>query len=198
MAWKPDYVTLSAVKADRRIASTVDDAQIQRKITAASRAIDKHTHRQFGLVAAPEARRYTAEYSPRYGRYVVWIDDLMTTTGAALSTVDGSITDYDLLPVNAAAEGRPWTHLLVGVDSAIQPDCDPYGMTMLARWGWSAVPTAVEEATVLQTARFLARRDSAFGVAGSPDMGSELRLLSKVDADVGVSLAEYVRVRMPR
>lgn len=198
MAWAPDYTTLEAVKHDRRIASTVDDDEIERKITAASRAIDTHTHRQFGLVAAPEVRRYTAEYSPRYGRYVVWIDDLMTTTGATVSTVDGSITLYDLLPMNAAALSRPWTHLLVDVDSTIQPDVTPFGVTVTARWGWTSVPVAVEEAAVLQTARFLARRDSAFGVAGSPDMGSEIRLLSKVDADVGVSLAGYVRTRRPR
>jgi hypothetical protein len=46
---------------------------------------------------------------------------------------------------------------------------------------------------MLQASRFYARRDSPYGVAGSPDLGSEVRLLSKVDPDVAVSLADYVR-----
>ena len=42
------------------ITDTDDDVQIALAVTAASRAIDRRTNRQFGLVAAPEARYYTA------------------------------------------------------------------------------------------------------------------------------------------
>jgi len=60
-------------------------------------------------------------------------------------------------------------------------------------WGWSAVPVPVKEATYLQASRFHSRRDSPYGIAGSPDQGSELRLLSRVDPDVAVSLSDFVR-----
>ena len=50
-----------------------------------------------------------------------------------------------------------------------------------------------QEATLLQASRLAARRDSPFGVAGSPDAGSEMRLLARVDPDVAVALEPYRR-----
>jgi hypothetical protein len=50
----------------------------------------------------------------------------------------------------------------------------------------------------IQAGRFSIRQESLYGVAGSPAAGSELRLLARVDPDVGVSLANYVRPRGPR
>jgi hypothetical protein len=60
-----------------------------------------------------------------------------------------------------------------------------------ALWGWTAVPVAVKQATLLQASRFFSRRHSPYGVAGSPELGSEIRLLARVDPDVGVSLRDY-------
>jgi hypothetical protein len=57
------------------------------------------------------------------------------------------------------------------------------------------VPSAVKLATRLQASRFMARRDSPYGVAGSPDAGSEIRLLSRVDPDVAVALRGFSRPR---
>jgi len=51
----------------------------------------------------------------------------------------------------------------------------------------------VHEACLLQSSRIAARRDSPFGVAGSPETGSELRLLDRVDPDVAVTLSRYRR-----
>jgi hypothetical protein len=62
-----------------------------------------------------------------------------------------------------------------------------------ATWGWTAVPATIKKATLLQASRFYKRRDAPFGVAGSPDMGSEMRLLAKVDPDVEVMLGDYRR-----
>jgi len=50
-------------------------------------------------------------------------------------------------------------------------------------------------ATVLQANRLLKRRHAPFGVAGSPELGSELRLLARVDPDVAVSLRGLGRMR---
>jgi hypothetical protein len=93
---------------------------------------------------------------------------------------DNVITGYDLEPINALAEGRPWTELWVRSTSAVQPTCLEHGVRVTALWGWSAVPPAIEEACLLQASRLLSRRDSPLGVAGSPEAGSEVRPYRRV------------------
>jgi hypothetical protein len=55
-----------------------------------------------------------------------------------------------------------------------------------------AIPDAVKAACLIQASRFFTRRYAPFGVAGSPDSGSEIRLLAKVDADVAVILGPFI------
>ena len=93
MPWAPDYVTLQEMKNHLRLTDTVDDLEIALDITAASRAVDRATLRQFGLVAAPEVRTYTAWWDKRRCKYVVDIDDLMTAVGLVVATT-ATITDY--------------------------------------------------------------------------------------------------------
>lgn len=191
MAWSPDYVTTAELKAYLRIGDSADDTQLALAIAAASRAIDSHTRRQFGSVTAEE-RLYTPGWDRHRRRWVVEIDDLMTAA-SLVEVADEVLVTYTLEPRNAAAKGRPWTHLVVDRDSTVVPCGDEYEMAVTAAWGWTAVPSAIKQACLLQAARFHARRDSPYGVAGSPDLGSELRLLSKVDADVAVMLRPYLR-----
>jgi hypothetical protein len=197
MAWAPDYLTDQLLADYLRVHDNVDDVEFAVDISAASRAIDDHTNRQFGLVAAPEARVYTEwYYDDERGRWVIDIDDLMSTVGATWAIDGTALTDYTLEPRNAAVKGRPWTRLAVARASSVQPTgCEPE-LDATAPWGWSAVPVPVTLACRLQASRFNARRDSPYGVAGSPDQGgSELRLLARVDPDVGVSLRSFVRPR---
>jgi hypothetical protein len=44
----------------------------------------------------------------------------------------------------------------------------------------------------MQASRLLSRRDAPFGIAGSPEMGSEMRLLAKLDPDVDLLVQPYV------
>jgi hypothetical protein len=193
MAWAPDYCTAADLKEFVHIGDTVDDSEVALAVTAASRAIDNHTSRQFGVTAAAEERFYTARFDRGRLRWMIEIDDLMTATGLEV-TVDGAeITDFTLAPRNHAAKGKPWTHLIVGAASTVVPNCDEDGVSVTATFGWTAIPAAVTEACLLQGSRFLKRREAPFGVAGSPERGSELRLLAKVDPDVAVALSGYVR-----
>jgi uncharacterized phiE125 gp8 family phage protein len=200
MAWAPDYCEVADLKAFVRITDSADDAQLALAISAASRAIDRHCNRQFGLVAVPEARYYTPCYDRKLRRWVVDIDDLMTVTGLVVAAdLDDSgdyasvIDAYALKPVNAQPKGRPWSSLVVLPSSAVQPCSAEDSVEVTARWGWTTVPSAVKQATLLQASRLFARRGAPFGIAGSLDTGSELRLLAKVDADVVVALGPYVR-----
>lgn len=190
MAWAPDYITTAELAAYARIGDSDDDVFLADAIAAASRAIDRHCGRQFGQVAAVEERWYTAQWDRRLSRWVIPVDDLMTSVGLVVAVDGGDVmAECRLEPRNAAAKGRPWEWISV----AAGPVADVDGMSVTALWGWSAVPGTVKTAAKLQANRFLARRDSPFGVAGSPDTGSELRLLAKVDADLKPMLAGYVR-----
>jgi uncharacterized phiE125 gp8 family phage protein len=200
MAWKPDYATLAELKAYLRISDADDDAQIVVALTAASRAIDRATNRQFGSSAAAENRYYTAEWDRERQRWTVRIDDLMTTTGLTVhydSAGDETYTDvidkYVLLPRNAAADGVPWTDLDVLSSSTTTPGGAEGAVRVHGTFGWSTVPTTIKQATLLQASRFFARRDSPFGVAGSPDAGTEIRLLPKLDPDVALAVRPYYR-----
>jgi hypothetical protein len=194
MAWAPDYVTTEEMRDYLRISDDDDNALIALAISAASRAVDKYAGRQFGVVAAAEERLYSAVWDRRRCRWVVEIDDLMSTTNLAVTCTAGTITGYTLEPVNAAKISRPWTRLVVDSDSSVQPTSLVNDMAVTALWGWSSVPESVEQATRLQAHRFHTRRKSPYGVAGSPDEGTALRLLARVDPDVGVALNPYRRV----
>jgi hypothetical protein len=195
MPWAPDYITSAELAAFVRDSVAVNDVELAAWCSTASRAIDQTCNRQFGKVDAPEQRFYTARWSSRRGRWVVDIDDLMSITGVVVLVGSTAVTKYTLEPRNAAARGRPWTRLVFATDAEAQPDgcTDDVGMT--APWGWTSVPTAVKQAAKLQGSRFVSRRDSPFGVAGSPVQGSELRLLARVDPDVAVSLLGLTRPR---
>lgn len=199
MAWAPDYVTSAELKSYLNIDDSADDTELGYAITAASRAIDQDAGRQFGVVASAEERFYTARYDRDRCRWVVDIDDLMSTSGFDAQVQDtdgvdvGQINDYFLEPRNAAAQGRPWTLLVVKPDSSYKPTGLANEVAITALWGWTAVPSAVKQATLLQASRLFSRRTSPYGIAGSPDTGSELRLLARLDVDVAVALRPYRR-----
>lgn len=188
MTWEPDYVTSAELKAELRIGDTDDDTQMARWVTTASRAVDNFCNRQFGKVAAPEARTYrTARWDRHICAYILTVDDFYTTTGLVVTNASGDVVDpddYELMPDNALLKGRVYERILV----------HSFGkFTVTAPWGWAATPVPVKNASLLQGIRFASRRDSPYGVAGSPSDGSEMRLLAKVDPDVEVMLAKYRR-----
>lgn len=188
MAWAPDYITAEELVDYVRGAADVDLDQAADVVAAASRAVDGTCGRQFGQTAAPETRRFESRWDQHFGVYVMQVDDLQNLTGLAVLTASGlDVTaSTALMPSNALLKGKPYEELRV-------PGRGTYDVT--ATWGWNAVPAAVRQATKLQASRFVARRDSPYGVAGSPSDGTELRLQAKVDPDVEVILrrGKYVR-----
>lgn len=48
------------------------------------------------------------------------------------------------------------------------------------------IPAGIKYACLIQASRLVKRKDAPFGVAGSPAMGSEMRLLDRLDPDVVV------------
>ena len=190
MTWKPDYVTVDEVADYLRLGDTLDDVELAVWVTAASRAIDKRTNRQFGQLAAPAARTYRrpASYDVTTGLWLLEIDDVQDVTGMLVGGVVYASAGAVLLPDNAPADGEPWTRLGFTTSPTLP-------LVVTARFGWQAVPTQVVAAVKLQCSRWNARRDSPYGVAGSPAEGSELRLLARLDPDVATTLAGLSRRR---
>lgn len=211
MAWAPDYVSLVELREYVRIesgADDLDDEQIQDAATGASRAVDGECQRQFGKTDAVEVRYYVPRWSKTRNGWLVATDDLPTTVGLTVhldtardGTFATAITSYLPRPANADKHGKPWEGLLLAVPSGVvvRGIADEVRLSAAAGgFGWTSAPRTVKLAAKLQGSRFLSRRDSPFGIAGSPDQGSELRLLAKVDPDVAVMLKDYRRRVMLR
>ena len=195
--WACNYATDGELTAHTRIGDTADASQVALAIATSSRAIDDRCKRQFGRVPVVEARSYVPRASRARSGWLVPIDDLMTTTGLSVAVdvtgsgaLDLAVTTYTLRPTNAVAKGHPWTELLI--PSAVVP-LVVGAVQVTALWGWPGVPDSIRQACLLQASRLLARRDAPFGVAGSPETGSELRLLSRLDPDVQVAVEPYRR-----
>lgn len=198
MPWQPDYITVAELKSYLRIdlADTTDDAELAFVVAAASRAIDQVTNRQFGQVAAVEAREYTPFFDRTRVRWVAPIDDLEDLTGLVVESLDAdgvatAITDFSFHPRNSDEKGKPFERIIFGPGISVPNRQDSVRITAL--WGWNAVPVAIRQATLAQANRFNARREAPFGVAGSPEVGSEVRLLSKADPDVKVAVRPFTR-----
>ncbi len=204
MPWKPDYASADDVAAFAHVEDDVDDVDYARAATTASRAIDNATHRQFGLTTS-EARFYTPRWSFTRGAWEIETDDFTAVTEVAVDvTGDGTfatvVTAGSVLknPVNAAAKSRPWERIHVrGAVLTTAPVYPIESVRVTGTFGWASVPVAIVEATLLQASRLAVRRDSPLGVAGSPDSGSELRLLARLDPDVLTSVKDYVRKVWP-
>lgn len=198
MGWAPNYASAEELAEFARIGDLDDDSVLTIAIAAASRAIDRTANRQFGRVDEAVARIYTASWDRDRCRWCVAVDDIADAAGLLVAfdsagdeSYASTITPVRLRPVNAAADGEPWTELLLPTTAAVTAAAD--GIRVTALWGWAEVPDAIHQAALLQASRFVARRDSPFGVAGSPDAGSEVRLLARLDADVEVSIGKYKR-----
>ena len=200
MTWAPDYCSTSELKAHLRVSDNVDDTALGVAITAASRAIDAACGRQFG--SASQTRTYAWANEWVDGRRLLTIDDIQTSVGLTVkmdTARDGTFattltlgTDFELWPYNAPSDGEPWIGVTFNQNAA-QPCGRPNEVQVAGTLGWSAVPVIVKQACLIQAARFFTRRDSSYGVAGSPELGSEMRLLERLDPDVAIMIGAVRR-----
>lgn len=208
MPWAPSYATALELREFVRIDDDADDTVIGVALDGASRAIDDACDpregrvRQFGKTAGQEARWYTATLRgydvPVRGQWVVECDDIADATGLTVAIDDPAAPVPVVLgctprPRNAAQVGRPYTSLGFAGSSLPSPSPLADVVKVTAVWGWPSVPTAIHQACLLQASRLLSRRDAPFGVAGSPETGSEIRLLARLDPDVELLVRPYRR-----
>jgi hypothetical protein len=190
------YATLADVKAALRITDSVDDSLIELSIEAASREIDGYCNRVF--------------YSQSGTRVYQNIDTFMTNTDdivsvTTLKTSDDGVSydttwktsDYQLEPLNGVSGGlvQPYTRIraigdyLFPVWSVTGTYGNLASVQVAGVFGWSAVPTAVRQATILLAMRQFKRYDSPLGVAGFGDIGA-IRV-GRTDPDVQALLMPF-------
>jgi hypothetical protein len=130
--------------------------------------------------------------------YTMSIDDVSDTTGLTVdfdSTGNGdytiNTTAFRVGPSNAPSRGLPYNRIIF--NTGVYPPIYEESVRVTADWGWTTTPSTIVNANLLQAARFLKRMDSPFGVAGSPELGNEMRLLSKLDPDVALMVGAFKR-----
>lgn len=189
------YATVAQLKTRLGISDTTDDTTLGMILSGVCRAIDTHCGQRFWRDATATTRYYTAEHDDD----TLFIEPLVSVTSIATDTAyDGTYattwatTDYRLMPVNAAADGWPYTWIQTKPYGAYDFLRHEAGVKIVGIFGWPAVPDAVAEAALLWSERLYKRKDAPFGVLAFPEAG-EMRLLEKMDPDVVTLLKPYVR-----
>jgi hypothetical protein len=196
MAIVNGYCSLAEIKASARISDSVDDSLLELAVESASRMVDSYTQRYF-YNAGTATRLFAPQDS-----YVAEIDDLITLT--TLQTSDGdnfgttwAAKDYQLEPLNGNVDGltgHPATRIRAVDDFIFNVLDGEATVRVVGVWGWSAVPIAVKQATVIQAARIFKRNDSPLGIAGFGEMGA-VRVGVQLDPDVKHLIDVYRKVR---
>ena len=189
--------------------SILTTALLERAINASSRAVDRYCDRgmdgalgRFWQDAAVAVRTYLCDSTTE-----VYVDDISTRTGLIVETgTDGVAfgttwttgTDYILEPRNAGIVGAGstadahafWKIVAIGSKTFL-PDYRKPTLRVTARFGWSGIPTDVNEASIIKAASLFKRKDAPFGVAGFGDFGAVR--IGRNDPDVVSLLSTYVR-----
>jgi hypothetical protein len=156
--------------------------------------IDDYTARFFyqdGSAQSPVVRYYTAQ-----DPWTMNVDDITTITQIATDdnfnqTWDTvwATSDFMVEPINNPRKGWPYTRLLA-TGRYVFPYYLPQAVKVTGIWGWTAIPSEVNQACIIQSSRLFVRRQSPFGIAGTPELGT-VRLTSRLDPDVEALLRPF-------
>jgi hypothetical protein len=205
MAMTNPYATLSDVKAAARITDTIDDALLEIAIESSSRDIDAYCERVFFSTGATAVTR---TYIPQ-DIFLLETDDIISvssiksdTTGEGGFDLTWDASDYQLEPLNGLAGGIPTPFTRIrAIGSKLWPIYEPRDINagqasvqITGVFGFTSVPTAIRQATILSALRAYKRYDSPLGAAGFGDLG--IMRVSRVDPDVEKLVAPFRKVRM--
>jgi hypothetical protein len=102
-------------------------------------------------------------------------------------------TDYILYPLNAVADGQPFRSILIDRINGTKWKWYkfPQAVKITAQWGWHVeVHPVIEEACIVQVARWFKRGQQAFQDAGAVTDLTQLRYLKKIDPEVQLLLSK--------
>ena len=187
------YRTVSELKGWLGLSGSGQDTNLGYALDAATAAIDAYAGRQFDIDSAVVTRLYDCEFMDYAD-----VDDIATTTGLIVKTLnaDGSVaetltlnTDYYLAPYNSdkVEPVMPFTKIVMAIDKSgkVLPTEHRQGLSVTAKFGFSTVPDAIKQATLIQASRLFQRKNSPMGFSGNPETGQPaVVFLSELDPDV--------------
>ena len=204
MAMTNPYASLNDVKAAARITDNTEDSLLEIAIESSSRDIDAYTERVFFSSGATAVARV---YIPQ-DIYLVETDDIISVTtiksdtgGDGTFDVTWAATDYQLEPLNGLAGGisTPTTRIRA-IGDYLWPIYEPRNVNsnqasvqVTGVFGFSSVPVAIKQATILASLRAYKRYESPTGVLGFSDMG--VVRVGRLDPDVERLVAPYRKIR---
>ena len=198
------YCSKADLKTYLGLSGSGQDTNIDNAIDGASRQIDGFCGRYFYQDESVNARYYTPT------NYVeVAVDDISTTTGLVvkLDTNDDGThnqtitlnTDFILKPMNpehievSDADYRFPQNYIQIIPTRSSERFDPLiinNIKVEAKWGFSKVPPAIKQATLIQATRLFKRKDTPFNVFGNEQTGTQ-ELFSKFDPDAKELIRPY-------
>lgn len=190
-----EYVELEEMKSALQLQNSDHaDLELRTAIQAACRTIDNICNRRFYLDADANQVRY---FTPQSADLVL-LDDLAVLTELAVDR-DADATysetwasyDYDLEPLNAQADGRPW-HTLLAVGTLTFP-VRSSAVRVTGQYGWPDVPAAIREAAFILSNKLMHRvREAPFGVVTLGIEGGVPFRIARNDPDVMGLVGPYV------
>lgn len=198
------YATLADLKTAIGISDTSDDTPLEAAVEAASRLIDPFCGkgRKFWLDSNAVARYYYP-----CDPHVVWVDDIGSTTDLTVKVdLDGdgtfeqtlSInTHFILTPRNAAAHypAAAWEGIRLLSASPCLFQGSVTGRPVVevtAKYGWPAVPRAVERACIMQARAIFKAPDTTFGTFAA-GLDGQARTIPRMDPTAAALLESVMR-----
>jgi hypothetical protein len=190
------YATLTQVKSAIGIADGFDDSLLEMAIESASRQIDSYTERYFY-----NAGTAVKIFAP-IDNWVCPTEDFITLTKVETSEdgesydTEWTSDDWQAEPLNGRAGGLVTSYTQI---RAVEDYLFPYRngeatVRITGTWGWSAVPIAITQATVILASRIFKRLDSPLGII-SGELGS-MRIGFRLDPDVQHLIDPYRKIAM--
>ena len=164
-------VTVEAWRAWAKADTKPDAAIVQAAIDAAEETVNEHCGREF--VVAHATNTSARLFIPR-GDDVLRIDDAVAVTSI---TVDGAAyasTLWQLEPVNsrtASGQAVPYDQARLLGGLSWPTDYDKANISVVARWGWTALPDRYTNAVLMMTKDLVDMAEIRGGVLGFNDFG---------------------------
>jgi len=189
------YATSAELKATLSMTGeTFADADIALALSAASRGLDRALDSRFFSVT--ETRRFTP-----VSRDLVFIGEVASLTtlevdegaaGTYTAWVQG--TDYVLEPLNALADGIPFTSARRLSRGRSSFPGSVAAVRVTGAFGWPQVPAPIKEATVILASRLVRRaREAPFGVIAPGIDATAAMHIARTDPDIRMLTASFDR-----
>ncbi len=187
-------ITTAELAEHLGISDSEDDSTLAVAAAAASQKVVEYCDREFDKTAIISA-------SARVFRDGC-VDDFWETTALVVKldyTNDGTYettltlgTDFYLEPINGRLHGHAWPYTRICLLNRAWPvySYRP-SVQVTAAWGWTAIPAAVKQATLIEGAAIFNRKNSPAGVLnGFGDFGA-IRVSRFADPDVARYLSDF-------